>query len=159
MPISIMPFLPLPKSSVNLRNLILFLFLSMAVSALTAKAQSRTSDLALIAGVTEHSHKETAPKKPLKPVLKYNPVYWALNGSLTFYQKVISPQISAGCLYETSCSRFSRKALQEYGIIKGVALTADRLSRCNRISAAGISRDRFTAAGQVVDEPSMYRFK
>ncbi|QHT72211.1 membrane protein insertion efficiency factor YidD [Rhodocytophaga rosea] len=131
----------------------------MGVSAFAAKAQSKTSDLALIAGVTKHVQEEAAPKKPLKPVLKYNPVYWALNGSLTFYQKVISPQISAGCLYETSCSRFSRKALQEYGIIKGVALTADRLSRCNRISAAGISRDRFSAGGKVVDEPSMYRFK
>jgi uncharacterized protein len=159
MRISIMLFLPLLKFSVNLQKLILFLFLSIGLSYYSAKAQSRTSDLALIAGITEHTHEEAAPKKPLKPLLKYNPVYWALNGSLTFYQKVISPQISAGCLYETSCSRFSRKALQEFGIIKGIALTADRLSRCNRISAAGISRDHFTAEGKVVDEPSMYRFK
>jgi putative component of membrane protein insertase Oxa1/YidC/SpoIIIJ protein YidD len=142
-----------------LRKLFLFLVLSSGLIIYSARAQSRTADLELIAGVTRHTHEEIAPKKPLKPVLKYNPVYWALNGSLTFYQKVVSPQISAGCLYETSCSRFSRKALQEYGIIKGVALTADRLSRCNRISAAGISRDRYTASGQVVDEPSMYRFK
>jgi putative component of membrane protein insertase Oxa1/YidC/SpoIIIJ protein YidD len=154
-----MLFPPLPKSSVNLKKYFLFLVLSFGLIIYSATAQSRTADLALIAGVTQHIHEEVAPKKPLKPVLKYNPVYWALNGSLTFYQKVISPQISAGCLYETSCSRFSRKALQEYGIIKGVALTADRLSRCNRISAAGISRDRYTAAGQVIDEPSMYRFK
>lgn len=134
---------------------ILALFLSVTVNAV---AQSKLTDLALIAGDT-HSHQQEAARKPLKPILKYNPVYWALNGSLTLYQKVVSPQISAGCLYETSCSRFSRKAIHEFGIIKGVALTADRLSRCNRISAAGISRDRFNADGKVADEPSMYRFE
>jgi len=91
--------------------------------------------------------------------IKYNPLFWFLNGSLTAYQKIISPQISAGCLYETSCSRFSRKAIHEFGIIKGVVLTADRLSRCNRISAAGIHRDKFTSQGLIVDEPYMYRFR
>lgn len=122
-------------------------------------AQSKMADLALIQVSAEHVRTHVETKKSLKPILKYNPLYWALNGSLTLYQKVVSPQISAGCLYETSCSRFSRKAIHEFGILKGVALTADRLSRCNRISAAGISRDRFTAAGKVVDEPSMYRFE
>lgn len=151
-------FLPPPKFPNKLRiSICLLLFFSCF--SFNLLAQRKLTDLALISGEQNHTHTETIVRKPLKPILKYNPVYWALNGSLTFYQKVISPQISAGCLYETSCSRFSRKALQEYGIIKGVALTADRLSRCNRISAAGISRDRYTAEGKVVDEPSMYRFE
>ncbi len=126
-----------------------------------ATAQSRNTDLALIGASTVaiDRHEGTSAKKPLKPVLKYNPLFWFLNGSLTAYQKVISPQISAGCLYQTSCSRFSRKAIHEFGIIKGVVLTADRLSRCNRISAAGIHRDRFTPQGLIIDEPYMYRFR
>ncbi len=122
-------------------------------------AQNITADLAYIQGSSLEESTHSKPKKPLKPILKYNPLFWALNGSLTLYQKVVSPQISAGCLYETSCSRFSRIAIHEFGIIKGVALTADRLSRCNRISAAGISRDQLTREGKIIDEPSMYRFQ
>lgn len=122
-------------------------------------AQNKMADLAYVRTAAPDAASQVAPKKPLKPILKYNPIFWALNGSLTLYQKVISPQISAGCLYETSCSRFSRKAIHEFGILKGVALTADRLSRCNRISAAGITRDQLNTEGKIVDEPSMYRFE
>ena len=100
-------------------------------------------------------------KKPTpKAFLRYNPVYWLLNGALTGYQKVISPQISADCLYELSCSRFSRSAIQEFGIFKGVALTADRLSRCNRVAATSIELLRINPqTGRVVDVPIMYRIK
>ena len=88
----------------------------------------------------------------------YNPVYWLLNGALTGYQKVISPQISADCLYELSCSRFSRVAIQEFGIFKGIALTADRISRCNRVAATSIELLRINMqTGKVVDTPAMYR--
>jgi putative component of membrane protein insertase Oxa1/YidC/SpoIIIJ protein YidD len=83
-----------------------------------------------------------------------------LNGALTGYQKVISPQISADCLYELSCSRFSRAAIQEFGIVKGIALTADRLARCNRVAATSIELLRINAqTGRVVDVPTMYRVK
>lgn len=86
----------------------------------------------------------------------YNPAKWILHGSLSFYQKVLSPQISASCLYHTSCSRFSRKALQEFGFLKGIALTADRLSRCNRVAATDLRPIRIGEDGLVIDEPFMY---
>ncbi|MEZ4901418.1 MAG: membrane protein insertion efficiency factor YidD [Spirosomataceae bacterium] len=100
-------------------------------------------------------------KKP-KPnaFLRFNPVYWVLNGALTGYQKVVSPQISADCLYELSCSRFSRAAIQEFGIFKGIALSADRLSRCNRVAATSIELIRINLeSGKVMDTPDMYRLK
>jgi uncharacterized protein len=101
-----------------------------------------------------------AKKSKPKPFLRYNPAYWLLNGALTGYQKVISPQISADCLYELSCSRFSRTAIQEFGIAKGIALTADRLSRCNRVAATSIELLRINMqTGRVVDVPVMYRVK
>ena len=78
-------------------------------------------------------------------------------GSLRFYQKTISPQFSANCLYELSCSRFSQVAIQEFGIAKGLALTADRLARCNRISASTINPIRITENGKVIDFPAMYK--
>jgi putative component of membrane protein insertase Oxa1/YidC/SpoIIIJ protein YidD len=138
--------------------LCIFAFLSFCLIH-PVSAQNIKADLAYIQHASSDIHELETAKKPLKPILKYNPLFWALNGSLTMYQKVVSPQISAGCLYETSCSRFSRKAIHEFGIFKGVALTADRLSRCNRISAAGITRDQLTREGKIIDEPSMYRFK
>lgn len=63
-------------------------------------------------------------------VYKYNPFFLILGSSLFVYQSVISPQLYAGCLYSPSCSAFSKDAIQEYGILKGVALSADRLTRC-----------------------------
>ncbi len=88
-----------------------------------------------------------------------NPLSILLNGSLKIYQKVISPQFSANCLYELSCSRFSQSAIQEYGAIKGLALTADRLARCNRISATTINPFRINQQGKVIDSPPMYKIK
>lgn len=61
---------------------------------------------------------------------KYNPFFLILGSSMFVYQSVISPQLYAGCLYSPSCSAFSKDAIQEYGILKGVALSADRLTRC-----------------------------
>jgi putative component of membrane protein insertase Oxa1/YidC/SpoIIIJ protein YidD len=146
-----------------LNKLATFILLLVGITLLSVQAtfaQNKSTDLAYLQNATsdEAGHTYATPKKALKPILKYNPVYWFLNGSLTVYQKVISPQLSAGCIYETSCSRFSRLAISEFGIIKGIALTTDRLTRCNRITAAGINRDRFNARGLVIDEPSMYRF-
>lgn len=80
-----------------------------------------------------------------------------LFGSLNFYKKNISSQISAECLYEISCSTFSQMALKEYGMLKGIALTADRLARCNRISGTTINEYRVNNDGKVVDSPSMYK--
>jgi len=70
--------------------------------------------------------------------LKYNPLSLAYGGSLYFYQNVISQHLSADCLYDPSCSDFSKQVVKEYGLIKGGLLSFDRLSRCNRIAATGL---------------------
>ena len=54
------------------------------------------------------------------------------------YQKLISPQISAACPYENSCSEHSKKMIREQGFFKGIILTTDRLMRCNEVSAKDI---------------------
>ncbi|MEI6574689.1 MAG: membrane protein insertion efficiency factor YidD [Bacteroidota bacterium] len=66
--------------------------------------------------------------------VRYNPVSLALGSVMYIYQNVFSTQISAGCMYSPSCSGFSKQLISEYGIIKGVFLSADRITRCNRIS-------------------------
>jgi len=72
------------------------------------------------------------------PFVKYNPLTVVANSMLFLYQQLFSVQISASCLYHTSCSEFSKHLLKDYGVIKGVPLSADRLTRCNRIAATDI---------------------
>jgi len=72
---------------------------------------------------------------------------------LTFYQKYISRQISADCIFKPSCSRYSRACIDKYGLIKGVLMTGDRLTRCNGFSARDIPEFKFKEDGYVYDLP------
>lgn len=144
-----------------MKNVLLF-FIAVCFFLISGKTWAQITDLELLAesGSAPTVQFGQAKKSKLKPFLRFNPAYWLLNGALTGYQKVISPQISADCLYELSCSRFSRAAIQEFGIVKGIALTADRLSRCNRVAATSIELLRINPqTGRVVDVPAMYRVK
>jgi putative membrane protein insertion efficiency factor len=68
-----------------------------------------------------------------------NPVSLIYGGSLYIYQNFISQHFSADCLYDPGCSEFSKKAVKEFGLIKGGMLTIDRLDRCNRIAATSLN--------------------
>ncbi len=69
---------------------------------------------------------------------RYNPVALTLGGMMYVYQRFISPQLPSECLYHTSCSSFSISLISEYGLVRGVVATADRLMRCNRVAALDI---------------------
>lgn len=79
---------------------------------------------------------------------------------LYLYQRLISEQISAVCEFEPSCSNYSLQAITQLGFIKGLFLTADRLTRCNGNAQ---EESRFYLIdhkrGKVIDEPSLYKFK
>lgn len=139
-----------------MKYLFLLKYLLLYLCITHAKAQSFKDDLAFLEQVNKEIVTVSTPRK-LSAFQKYNPVFWFFDGSLTVYQKVISPQISANCLYQQSCSGFSRAAIAEFGIVKGIALTADRLSRCNRVAATTINQFRVTESGKVYDLPIMYR--
>ena len=96
--------------------------------------------------------------KTSSPVVKYNPVNLAFGGLLFIYQNALSPQFSANCLYNPSCSEFSKQSIREYGLLKGVFLSADRLMRCNRIAATGIHPVRIIN-NKVIDPVEFYRVK
>lgn len=73
-------------------------------------------------------------------IKKFNPIGLVLGGSLYLYQNVLSKHFSADCLYSPSCSEFSKQAIKECGLLKGILLTTDRLNRCNRIAAQDLKR-------------------
>ena len=128
-------------------------------------AQDDAFNLDLVAQEEFHDH-QFDPRKPQylfaksKWYLKYNPVTGVFGGMMYVYQRYISQQISAECLYHTSCSRFSVKAIREYGMIKGLALSADRLMRCNQVAAAGIHPSTLhDDSHRVVDPIENYQLK
>lgn len=52
-------------------------------------------------------------------------------GLIRLYQKFISSQDGPACNFVPSCSRFGMGCIQEYGMLRGLLLTSDRLLRCN----------------------------
>ncbi|WP_294240467.1 membrane protein insertion efficiency factor YidD [Pseudobutyrivibrio sp.] len=56
---------------------------------------------------------------------------------IRFYQKYISPMKRTKCPYCPTCSAYALEAVQKHGAIKGGALAAWRLIRCNPFSRGG----------------------
>jgi len=50
---------------------------------------------------------------------------------LWLWQHTLSGKDGSHCPWYPSCSRYSRIAVREYGLLAGVCMTADRLSRCH----------------------------
>ncbi len=48
-----------------------------------------------------------------------------------FYRYVISPLTPASCRHIPTCSAYSLDALKKHGLIKGGAISANRISRCH----------------------------
>jgi hypothetical protein len=53
------------------------------------------------------------------------------------YQRLISPAFPRRCKYEPTCSRYAARAIQRYGILRGLVLAGWRLLRCNPFSHGG----------------------
>lgn len=41
------------------------------------------------------------------------------------------------CRFTPSCSQYSYESIKKYGVIKGIKMSIDRLSRCNRSTTMG----------------------
>ncbi len=92
-------------------------------------------------------------------IARYNPVSIGAAALMLLYQHIVSPQFSGFCLYERSCSNFSKAAISEFGLIKGVFISADRLLRCNISAIHDIPADKFDPAGYAIDEPEKYHIR
>ena len=57
---------------------------------------------------------------------------------LRLYRAVISPLYGEVCRYYPSCSAYALGALQQHGVIKGVALGTFRIARCHPWAAGGV---------------------
>lgn len=89
---------------------------------------------------------------------RYNPVALTLKGAMLGYQRLMSQQLARSCPYQLTCSNFSKQAIEQYGLVKGVFLSADRITRCNRIGLLDVRPiDVNEADGTILDSLSRYR--
>jgi len=72
----------------------------------------------------------------LLPV-RFQPSAWLCRGAIRIYQLTLSPIMGTQCKYHPSCSRYGMEAIRRYGTLKGGALTAWRILRCNPFSKGG----------------------
>ncbi len=58
---------------------------------------------------------------------------------IRLYQTLVSPLLPAGtCKYHPSCSEYAALAIRKHGVLRGGAMAAWRLLRCNPWSMGGV---------------------
>src|SRR2546426_4363882 len=62
---------------------------------------------------------------------------WMLAAPVRVYRALVSPALGRRCKYEPTCSAYAIEALRTHGPLKGAALAAWRLLRCNPFSHGG----------------------
>jgi uncharacterized protein len=56
---------------------------------------------------------------------------------IKIYKKIVSPILPQSCRFYPSCSVYSIKAFEKYGVIKGLWLSIRRISRCHPFNPGG----------------------
>lgn len=143
-------------------KLVLLFFL--LILGFDSYSQSNNDDVLLLKEATfempqyEKQHTSFTWVSSHNILLKYNPISLGFGALMYMYQSSISRHFSANCLYSPSCSRFSQQLISDYGLIKGVMLSADRIMRCNRIAALDIPASAVDAQDKKVHETTdIYR--
>ena len=57
---------------------------------------------------------------------------------LDFYKRRISPLLPPSCRFTPTCSEYARLALLKHGLMRGLALAAGRLLRCQPFHPGGV---------------------
>jgi uncharacterized protein len=130
-----------------------FLLLIVLVYANCLVAQDFRADLSLLAKKST-THEAVGPSQKKKSFNPLTILYW---GTVGFYQKQIAPQWGANCAFETTCSRFSKQLVSEYGLAKGFFLTLDRMGRCNKISFYETVPIRINPQNKIIDKVEFYQ--
>ena len=84
-----------------------------------------------------------------RAVIRFNPqetseLKIVATGLIRLYQTFVSSQDGPTCNFHPTCSRFGMACIQEYGVVRGILLTADRLLRCNGSQAQHYNKDDVT---------------
>jgi len=151
-----------PLITKKINSIVFVLFCLFSVTGRAQKIDWK-NDLELIDStlrdeLPDAERKEFIFKNQEKTFKNSNPVGLAFGGSLFLYQNYFSQHFSASCLFEPTCSDFSKEAVKEFGLIKGTLLSLDRLSRCNRIAATDLHENEMDEhTHRVIDLPEKFK--
>jgi len=53
------------------------------------------------------------------------------------YQVFVSPMLPPSCRFTPSCSLYTLKAIEKYGLLKGILMGTRRILRCHPFSKGG----------------------
>jgi putative component of membrane protein insertase Oxa1/YidC/SpoIIIJ protein YidD len=93
---------------------------------------------------------------PLIPPNVTSELSLATQATIWLYQEFISSQQHNVCVFGPSCSHFGQESIREFGLVKGVLLTADRLQRCNNF-ATHYEYEFDRLSGRLLDPVETYR--
>jgi len=62
---------------------------------------------------------------------------WLALSLIRLYQRTVSRVLPPSCRFVPSCSEYGHEAITRYGVIRGGALAAWRVLRCNPWGGAG----------------------
>lgn len=131
--------------------------LLMAIVLVSPAIADEAADLGFIRKVNPMLAENRTPQRKETRLLnrrETSELKLAAIGLIRLYQKFISSQDKPACNFHPTCSRFGMACIQEYGVLRGILLTADRLLRCNGSQAAHYHKDAVT--GKYVDMVSDY---
>ena len=63
-------------------------------------------------------------------------------GLIRLYRATLSGWLGGQCRFYPTCSHYAEDAIREHGAVRGTALAAWRILRCNPFGAGGIDRVR-----------------
>jgi putative membrane protein insertion efficiency factor len=58
-------------------------------------------------------------------------------GGFRAYKRLVSPFLPRACRFHPTCSEYAAEAVEVHGVLKGTALAAGRVLRCNPWSTGG----------------------
>lgn len=117
-----------------MKYFLVFVFLVFVKSADAQQIINSDSLRYLLISKTYLEHKVSEKRNVLsfknKPLTaKLNPIAYLSAGLLFFYQRVLSEQIQANCMYHTSCSGFTKSQIEKNGF-RGFLLGINQLNNC-----------------------------
>lgn len=54
------------------------------------------------------------------------------------YRQLLSPMIGQTCRFHPSCSQYAKEVVLKHGVLRGLALAACRIVRCNPWNSGGV---------------------
>lgn len=104
-----------------------------------------SKEISELRGSIHHQHKDF---RELTEGNK-NEIQLLFSGLFLFYKTFISSQDNSSCSFSPSCSEYGIISVKKKGVLKGMLMTFDRLTRCNGLNRKNYPID--PANGLLID--------